>query len=250
MDGAQTEQTGQAEEEVPSILDEESGSRGGARGRASGGALEGLLDGLSEAGNGEGGEEVSIEAIIHAFEHRSIGALVSVVALISSLPLVGSLPGVTMITATLILLIVAQSLFHKRGGLWIPGFVARRRISKATVQETVRKARPHIRRIDRWMHPRLVFLTQGRPSRLVLTGAIIVLTLSWYPLNFIPYAVSAPSVAVLALGLALMTGDGVLALFGYAMAVVTIVVGVTLLTGGADAGPLPVGLVGALRAGV
>ncbi|HET7410575.1 MAG TPA: exopolysaccharide biosynthesis protein [Paracoccaceae bacterium] len=238
MNDARRQQDGQTGGDTPSILDEEPESeQGAAAGHGGAGPLESLLDGMSEAGEGEGdANEISIEDIVHAFEHRSIGALVSVIALISTLPIVGGIPGVTLITATLILLIVAQSLVHKRGGLWVPGFLGRRCIARETVEKAVEKARPYIRRIDRWMHPRLVFLTHGRASRLALTIAIIVLTLTWYPLNFIPYAVSAPALAVLALGLALMTGDGYLALFGYAMAVVTVIVGAMFLTGGSGGG--------------
>lgn len=234
MTDARKQQDGAEDEQTPSILDEgpENGE-GTAAPDSAGGALESLLDGMSEAGEGEGSaDDVSIENIVHSFEHRSIGALVSVIALISVLPIVGGIPGVTLITATLILLIVAQSLVRKRGGLWVPGFLGRRRIGKEKVEKGADKARPYVRRIDRWMNPRLEWLTQGRGSRLTLTIAIIVLTLTWYPLNFIPYAVSAPALAVLALGLALMTGDGYLALFGYAMAVVTVGVGVMVLTGG------------------
>jgi hypothetical protein len=130
----------------------------------------------------------------------------------------------------MILLVVAQSLFHKRGGLWVPGFLGHRHISGEMLRKGIDKVRPYARRVDRWMYPRLLLLTHGRGRRLVITIAIIVLTLTWYPLDFIPWAVTVPSLAVLALGLALMTGDGYLALFGYAMAAATVGLCVTILT--------------------
>ena len=217
------------EEETPSILDEEPETEAAAAADGTGGgALESLLDGLDEAGS----EEVSVEDIVHAFEHRSIGALVSVIALISAMPVVGGIPGVTLVTATMILLVVAQSLFHKRGGLWVPGLLGHRHISGNVLRKGIVKVRPYARRADRWMYPRLMFLTHGRGRRLMITIAIIVLTLTWYPLDFIPWAVTVPSLAVLALGLALMTGDGYLALAGYAMAAATVGVCAMILTGG------------------
>lgn len=216
-------------EEAPSILEEKPDTRQAAEGgETRPGALEELLNGLNEAGE----DEVSVEAIVDTFEQHSIGALISVIALISALPIVGGIPGVTLITATLILLVIGQSLVHRRGGIWVPRFLGRRSISAEMLEKGIETARPWVRRIDRWMYPRLQFLTRGRLRRLVMTVAVILLTLSFYPLNFIPYAVSAPSFGVLALGLALMTGDGYLALFGYLMAAATLGIGIEILTGG------------------
>lgn len=219
-------------EEAPSILEEEPDTQQAAEGGEScAGALETLLDGLNEACE----DEVSVDDIVETFERHSMGALVSVIALISALPIVGGIPGVTLITATLILLVIEQSVVHRRGGIWVPRFLGRRSIAADKLETGIEKARPHVRRIDRWMYPRLEFLTQGWLQRLVMVIAIVLLTLSFYPLNFIPYAVSAPSLGVLAFGLALMTGDGYLALFGYLMAVATLVIGMKILSGGFDA---------------
>lgn len=217
------------QKKAPSILEEKPDTGQAADGGESrAGALEELLNGLNEAGE----DEVSVDAIVDAFEQHSIGALISVIALISALPIVGGIPGVTLITATLILLVIGQSLVRRRGGIWVPRFLGRRSISADKLEKAIETARPWVRRIDRWMYPRLEFLTRGRVRRLVITVAIILLTLSFYPLNFIPYAVSAPSLGVLAFGLALMTGDGFLALFGYLMAAATLGIGIEFLMGG------------------
>ena len=222
-------QDAEEREEAPSILDEKPDTRRAADGGIRGpGPLEDLLEGLNEAGE----EEVSVDDIVEAFEHRSIGALVSVIALISALPIVGGIPGMTLITATMILLVVGESLIRRRGGIWVPRVLGRRSISADKLEKAVAKTRPYVRKVDKWMHPRVEFLTRGRIRRLAMTVAIVLLTLSFYPLNFIPYAVSAPSFGVLAFGLALMTGDGYLALFGYAMVAATLGIGVELLSGG------------------
>ncbi len=192
---------------------------------AESGALENLMDGIE----GSGDDQVSVEDVLATFEHRSVGALVSVFALLAALPIVGGIPGMSIGTATLILLILGQSLIHRRGGIWIPGVIARRKIKKETIENGVEKARPYVRRVDRWMHPRLEPLTCGRPQRLAMVVAMVVMTLTFYPLAFIPWGVTAPALGVLALGLAMLTGDGYLALFGYAMIAATVLTGILLL---------------------
>lgn len=190
------------------------------------GALESLLDGIE--GSGENGT-VSVRDVLDSFEHRSVGALISVFAFLAALPVVGGIPGMSVITATLILLILGQSLFHQHGGLWIPGFLARRRISQETLDKGAGKVRPYVQRVDRWLRPRLVVLTRGRMQRLLIIVAIALLTLTFYPLAFVPWGVTAPSLGVLALGLAMMTGDGYLALFGFVMIAATVLTGIFIL---------------------
>lgn len=203
------------------ILDEEPEKQA-----AGSGALESLMDGIE--GSGEDGA-VSVDDMIDTFEHRSVGALISVFAFLAALPVVGGIPGMSIGVATLILLILGQSLFHRKGGIWIPGFLARFKIRQETLEKGAEKARPYVRRIDRWMCPRLVSLTRGRVQRLALVVAMVVLTLTFFPLAFVPWGVTAPSLGVLALGLAMMTGDGYLALFGYAMLAGTAVTAMLIL---------------------
>jgi len=206
-------------EATPSILDERPEAEG------SGGVLESLIDGIEESGEGS----FSVEDVMDTFAHRSVGALISVFAFLAALPLVGAIPGMSIVTATLILLVLAQSLFHRRGGIWVPRFIAKRKIGKKTFEKGSERVRPFLRRMDRRMRPRLKGLTYGRLPRLVMVVSIVVMTLTFYPLAIVPYGVTAPSFGVLALGLAMMSGDGLLALFGYMMMLATLATGVLVL---------------------
>jgi len=191
------------------------------------GALEGLIDSIEESGD----DMISVKDVLDTFAHRSVGAVISVFALLAALPLVGGIPGMSIGTATLILLIVTQSLSHRRRGIWVPRFFARRKMSKQAFRRAAEKARPWLQEIDRWMHPRLKRLTVGPIQRLVMIVAIVIMTLTFYPLALLPWGVTVPSLGVLALGLSMMSGDGYLALFGYAMLLGTALTGFLIVGG-------------------
>jgi len=183
---------------------------------ASGGGtsgLTGILDQLEETG----GETVSIGDVLEAFRHRSLGALVTLFGTIASLPVVGGIPGVSILTGTLILVVIGQAL-RGGGSLWLPAVMRRREIGHDTLEAGIAAVRPSFRWIDRHTRPRLRMLSEGWLQRWAIVAMIALLALSFYPLAFVPGAVTPSAFAVVALGLALMLGDGVLALLGYLLA--------------------------------
>lgn len=203
--------------------------RGGSKGPTSmseGHNLEGILDDLDEAA-GEG--EVSVGDMVHAFEERSLGALLAVIGLVAALPVIGGIPGVSIVTGTLVLLAVAQAFFSEGGGIWIPSFLSERKVEADKVEKSVEKARPYAKRVDSWLKPRLEFLTGGRAQRVAIAVAAALLAITFYPMAVVPWGVTAPAIGVMALGLALVSRDGYLALVGYAMAAVTVGLMVWLL---------------------
>ena len=71
------------------------------------------------------------------------------------------------------------------------------------------------RRVDRFVSRRMPFLVGTKTARTVLHATIIVLALTMYPLALVPWGVTAPAVALVAFGLALIARDGLMALIGY-----------------------------------
>lgn len=179
--------------------------------------LTSVLDELEATGRGE---TVSAGEVLEVFEHRSLGFLLTLFGLIAALPIIGDIPGVSILLATLILVVIGQS-FVGGGSLWLPRFVARRELARDRFETAIGKTRPWVEWIDRLLKPRLTWLVAGRKQRWTISVAAAILAVTFYPLAFVPFGVNAPALAVLALGLGMMACDGVLVLLGYGFAAVT-----------------------------
>lgn len=179
--------------------------------------LDALIDDLKESGRAEA---VSVEEVLARFRHRSLGVLIALFGIIVIMPLIGDIPGAAILCATLTLIAIGQSLIGGRG-LWVPRAVARREINRSRFDRALEAARPWIRPVDRLLKPRLRLLVASRPARLAVALAAAVLALSLYPLAFVPFGANAPGAGLIALGLGLMAGDGLLVLLGYLLIAVT-----------------------------
>jgi hypothetical protein len=179
--------------------------------------LRRVLDDLERTGHDEA---VSVGDLLDAFQHRSLGVVLTVFGLIAALPVIGGIPGVSILTGTLILLAAGQSLAGG-GALWMPQFVRRREIGRAKFETGVDKARGWTGWIDRLLKPRLEVLVAGNAQRWTIMVAATIFAVTFYPLAFVPYGVTVPALGVLALGLGLMACDGLLVLIGYALVAVT-----------------------------
>lgn len=175
--------------------------------------LSRVLDDLERSGrNGA----ASIGGILDTFQHRSLGVLLTLFGLVAALPIIGDIPGMSILLGTLILIVVAENIVG-RGTLWMPEFVRRREIGRDRFETGIRKARPWVEWVDHLLKPRLAALAAGRTNRWIISVASAVLAITFYPLAFVPFGVTAPALGVLALGLGLMACDGLLVLSGYAL---------------------------------
>lgn len=183
------------------------------------GHLEGVLDDLGDAGD-DG--KVSVRDVISAFEDGSAGAIITVLGLIAAMPVVGGVPGMSILVGVLTLLVLAQVLFRSKRGIWLPGFIADREMEEESLDKGVEGARPYVRWLDRFIRPRLTPLTEGRIARWALIAGAALMALALIPMEVVPWGATAPALALIAFGLALIARDGALALFGYVMVAVTL----------------------------
>ena len=172
--------------------------------------LEDVLDDFARTVDEDG---TSVGALIHAFEDRSLGAVLVVFAGLLLTPL-GGIPGAPDVVAAVILVFVVQSWFGKKG-IWVPGFVAKREIDEEKLDATVKKARPWAQRVDGLLKTRLSFLVDSRAARIAISVICAALTPAIFILGFVPFAMLPAAAAIFAFGLALLGRDGLLALVGY-----------------------------------
>ncbi|CAN5288056.1 exopolysaccharide biosynthesis protein [soil metagenome] len=180
-------------------------------------SLEDLLDLLEERG-AQGGR-VTLGGMMDAVGRRSFGPLLLLAGLIAVSPLSG-IPGMPTTVATIVALVAGQLLF-RRDHFWIPQWVEHRAISEKNLFKALRFLRKPARFVDRFLRPRLEFLTRHTGTYVVAVLCLLVAA-TMPPLEPLPFAASIAGAALAIFGLALVAHDGVLVLIGLAFTLATI----------------------------
>lgn len=178
---------------------------------------------------GERKRDVAIADIVERLGHRSHGPFLLVPALIEMSP-IGAIPGLPTFLAVTIAIVAVQIPFG-RDHLYLPGFIARSHVSGAKLRKATGKLRGIARFMDRHFRRRLNALT-GRQGALVASVAVIALCCTVPPLEFLPFASTAPMAAIAAFGLALLARDGALMILALLLSAGTAALGISLLVGG------------------
>lgn len=171
-------------------------------------------------------DRVTIGNVLDAVGDRSYGPALLIPALLEITP-IGGIPGVPTFLALFIALVAGQLLVGKEH-LWLPGFVQARAVSAEKLHKAADKLDPLARRLDRWFHGRLTrFVKQPWPR--IAAASVIVLCMTVPPLEFVPFASTAPMLAIAAFGLALLVRDGLLMLLALGASAAALVLGGGLL---------------------
>ncbi|WP_424930420.1 exopolysaccharide biosynthesis protein [Amaricoccus tamworthensis] len=187
--------------------------------------VQSVIDDLrDEASQGE----VTVGKVVHAFEDRSVGVLLTLLGLLLLVPVIGGLPGAPYVMAFLILAAVAQS-FLQTGGIWLPGFLKERDIPKDKLDSGLDMAEPWARRIDRITGERLTFLAGSQAARIPIFVCVVILALSLLVLGLIPAGILPAALGIFVFGLALMSRDGFLVIAGYLLTAAAIWSGLALV---------------------
>ncbi|MBX7539686.1 exopolysaccharide biosynthesis protein [Qipengyuania sphaerica] len=150
--------------------------------------------------------EVCIRDVLDDFGGRSFGPFIMLPALLEITP-VGGIPGVPTFLA-LIVAIVAVQLLMGKDHVWMPDFIQNRAVGSKKLHKAVKK----LRGIAHWLDEhsqghRLEKLTEGVWLK-IAASVVILLCCAVPPLEVLPFASSAPMLAIAAIGLALTVRDG------------------------------------------
>ena len=111
----------------------------------------------------------------------------------------------------------------------LPEFVGRRGVPRGSLQQMLIRARPHIERLERAVHARNEWWVQGTMRKVTEITWFLVIVLLALP---IPFDNLFPAWAIFFFCLALIEDDGIMAMLGWVMTVVTAVWTVFLLVVG------------------
>jgi hypothetical protein len=174
-------------------------------------------------------QRVAVGDVVEALGARSFAPFLVLVPLIDISP-IGSIPGLPTAMAATVILVAAQILFG-RTHLWLPSFVERRSLSAPKLCKATDKARPMAERLDRWFHGRLPRLTRGGGVK-AAAAAVILLACAVPPLELFPFATTAPMLAILFFGIALLVRDGLLMVLACLATAGIVVLGISLAVSG------------------
>jgi len=163
------------------------------------------------------GDQVTFGEAVATFRQQAYGPLLLVPSLIALAPIVGAIPGVSILTATLIILIAAQMLVARRHP-WLPARLRKVALRRDQLERALKTMRPHLEAMDRWTRPRLLFLTEA-PFYLLIPIVCIGLALLMYPLALVPWGVTLPALALTILSVGLTIRDGYVLAAGYGVTV-------------------------------
>lgn len=164
-----------------------------------------------------GGGAITMGDLVEKLGDRSFTLVILLLSLPNALPLPG-IPGVSTVTGLPILFMATQILLGRKK-IWLPKSWMQKRFSCERMARIVAKALPMILWFEKFLHPRLMVLTESVGQRVLALLMIIMAFILILPVlggNFFP------GFAIFLLALALLEEDGVLALFGILFSLVSL----------------------------
>ncbi len=166
-------------------------------------AFAAILQGLA---SDETKDRLTIGDIVEAMGERAFGPLLVVFALPNILP---TPPGTAGVMAVPLIFLTVQMILAQRP--WLPGFLARRSISRESFAKFATRATGLLARVSRFLRPRLGLFVRPLPERLIGGFCLMLALVLLMP---IPFANSTPALAICLFGLGLLERDGVWILAG------------------------------------
>ena len=176
-------------------------------------ALQQLIDQIQ-------GESITLRSLLALIGEQGLLLFCVVLTLPFLLPV--SIPGVSTVFGLVIILIGISLVLNRIP--WLPARLMDRPISNQHLVPTLEKGVQLFHRIERFMRPRLAWVTTGalanRLNGLALTASGVLLL---FPLSFIPFSNTLPGVAILVFALGMLQRDGYFIIGGYVAMVTTII---------------------------
>lgn len=185
-------------------------------------ALSQILRALWEEGSDE--TPITIGEIVQHFGRRAFGALLFIFAIPNTLPLP---PGSSSILGLPLLLLAPQVAIGVRRP-WLPKFIDRRQIKASDLEKLLGAIIPRLESIEKISRPRLTFMFGPVGDRLIGVVCTLLAIVLIFP---IPLGNLAPAICIGALALGLFQRDGVIAIVGYAVFVLSL--GLLVVSAGA-----------------
>lgn len=151
------------------------------------------------------GETVTVGDLLNAVGRRSYGPVLLLLGFIAISPLT-IIPGANVLVATITLIFAVQMVLGRHYP-WVPRKALEFSFERKYLIMGVAAADRYVTQVDRFLKPRLTFLTRP-PFVQVVALVCVAAALVTLPLSFVPLGPVIPSLAVLLFGLAITARDG------------------------------------------
>lgn len=159
--------------------------------------------------------KLTYKRLLSELGHRSFEIAILVFALPSALPL-SIVPGFSTLFSLPIAFFSLQLLFGVKS-LWIPKFLADKKINHDKLSGFIKKAVPYLKKLERLMKPRLLFLNSTIGETI---SAIIIFLLAIMLMLPIPFSNFIFALCIVIISLGMLEKDGLVILIGYAIIVI------------------------------
>lgn len=153
-------------------------------------------------------DRTTLRTIVNSFEERGFAVILFFLALPAALPIPAI--GLNIIIAFPILLLTLQQI-SGRHRVWLPEKVKNRTIKTRHLHGFIDKSAPLITFIERFVSPRLYFLSSAASTRLIgLFGMIFALSIT-LP---VPLTNTVPAMAIALMSIGIILRDGLAVILG------------------------------------
>lgn len=180
-------------------------------------SLEQFLDRIKSADND--GDKVAVNNILDELGRSSFAPLLIFAGVITVIPVVGDIPGVPTVMGLFVLLTTGQMLFQS-DHFWLPKWLLQRSIGKKKLDKGLGWMYKPAKFIDRWTKRRFILLVNGA-GQTVIASVCLLIALVMPLVDIIPLSGNIAGMTFILFGLAIITHDGLLALFALLFALGT-----------------------------
>lgn len=153
-------------------------------------------------------ERISLGHLIEGFGNRAFGALLFIFAVPVALPI--AIPGISAVLGAP-LLFLSWQLMRGHEQPWLPEVMHRRTFRRVDFGRMLLRVLPSIRRVERLVGPRLIWLTNRRGEQVIGFFAFVLAMVLFLP---IPFGNTIPALAIAIMALAVLERDGLAAIAG------------------------------------
>jgi hypothetical protein len=171
---------------------------------------------LTAIAKGQDRERISIADLLHALEHRAVGALMFIFAVPNAIPVP---PGVSAVLGAPLIFLAFQMMIGRRP--WLPRVITDRSLSRVDFEKVVDLTAPWLAKAERLMRPRLQVLSRPPAEYLVGLVCLVLAIILFLP---IPLGNMLPAFTICVLALGVLERDGVWVLIGLACAIAAVVI--------------------------
>lgn len=158
---------------------------------------------------------ITINNVIKLLGERTFGLALLFFALPSALP-ISAIPGISFIFSIPIAFFSLELIFGRQS-LWVPNFIGNKNIKHTTIHSIVDKSVPYLKKIERFLKPRLDFMLYPITDRL---SGIVIFIMSFLLMLPIPFSNMIIASILIIFSLGFIAKDGMFIILGLISALI------------------------------